>query len=586
MNGNFLTKWGSRGTEDGQFETPVAIATDSFGSIYVVDRDNNRIQKFDSDGNFLTKWGSFGTEDGQFRSSEGIDTDASGNVYVVDRDNNRVQKFDSDGNFLTKWGSLGTEDGQFAGPKGIATNSSGNVYVLDGTNRIQRFIESFGLVVSKTGSGSGTVTSTPAGINCGSECSESYNHGSSVTMSASADAGSNFSGWSGACSGTGTCQVTMDQARSVTASFSLNDSDSDGIPNSSDNCPDTSNPGQADADGDGIGDACDSDRDGDGVPNGTDNCSDVSNPGQADADNDGLGDACDPEFGSSTCVKSGTELAIHIAAGDTVSAGRSGSSFKVTGRDIEDPNCGGATVNNIDSVNVTGTVQNETLRLDLSEGQFARGATIESAGTSEIEFTVNLSAGSDAVVIDGGKGAEKITFLSAGVKVNGDQDTDLTHSGVEAMTANGNRGNDKLTGGPSDEILAGGDGKDTIQGAAGADSLSGGSDVDTVLYTGSTSAVTVDLGNASDTDQSASGGFAMGDTIAGFENATGSSFGDALIGSIAANILKGALGNDTLYGYAGNDKLFGGRGTDSFHGGTGTDDCDAVAGETAVSCER
>jgi Ca2+-binding RTX toxin-like protein len=118
------------------------------------------------------------------------------------------------------------------------------------------------------------------------------------------------------------------------------------------------------------------------------------------------------------------------------------------------------------------------------------------------------------------------------------------------------------------------------------DSLSGGADVDTVLYTDSTSAVTVDLGNASDTDQSASGGHAMGDTIAGFENATGSSFGDALIGSIAANILKGALGNDTLSGFAGNDKLLGAKGTDSFHGGTGTDDCDAVAGETAVSCER
>lgn len=75
------------------------------------------------------------------------------------------------------------------------------------------------LSVSKAGTGSGTVTSSPAGISCGSDCSENYTSGTSVTLSQSATTGSTFAGWSGACSGTGSCVVSMTQARSVTATF-------------------------------------------------------------------------------------------------------------------------------------------------------------------------------------------------------------------------------------------------------------------------------------------------------------------------------------------------------------------------------
>ncbi len=77
----------------------------------------------------------------------------------------------------------------------------------------------FPLDVSRAGTGSGTVTSSPAGISCGSDCSESYASGTSVTLTASPAAGSTFAGWSGACSGTGACNVSMTEARSVTATF-------------------------------------------------------------------------------------------------------------------------------------------------------------------------------------------------------------------------------------------------------------------------------------------------------------------------------------------------------------------------------
>ncbi len=77
----------------------------------------------------------------------------------------------------------------------------------------------FALTVSLAGTGSGTVTSSPAGINCGIDCSEAFASGTEVTLTASTSSASTFSGWSGACAGTGACKVTMSATRSVTATF-------------------------------------------------------------------------------------------------------------------------------------------------------------------------------------------------------------------------------------------------------------------------------------------------------------------------------------------------------------------------------
>jgi hypothetical protein len=89
-----------------------------------------------------------------------------------------------------------------------------------GTATLTLTIAGFALSVTKAGAGSGTVSSNPAGINCGGVCTANFNFNAAVTLSATPAMGSTLAGWSGGgCSGTGTCVVTMDSAKAVTATF-------------------------------------------------------------------------------------------------------------------------------------------------------------------------------------------------------------------------------------------------------------------------------------------------------------------------------------------------------------------------------
>ncbi len=77
------------------------------------------------------------------------------------------------------------------------------------------------LSIDRSGAGSGTVSSSPSGVNCGATCSHSFAYGTSVALTATPSVGSRFAGWSGSCSGTGVCKVTMSASRWVTANFVL-----------------------------------------------------------------------------------------------------------------------------------------------------------------------------------------------------------------------------------------------------------------------------------------------------------------------------------------------------------------------------
>jgi hypothetical protein len=83
-------------------------------------------------------------------------------------------------------------------------------------------LNQYTLDVTKSGTGSGSVSSTPPGISCGSDCSENFAFNTVVTLTAAANTGSSFVQWTGACTGSGDCVVTMSAARSVDAEFSLN----------------------------------------------------------------------------------------------------------------------------------------------------------------------------------------------------------------------------------------------------------------------------------------------------------------------------------------------------------------------------
>jgi DNA-binding beta-propeller fold protein YncE len=150
--GKFVTKWGSQGDKDNQFNGPEGIAVDHEGNIYVCDSENHRIVKYSSGGIFLAKFGTRGNGDEQFQYPIGIDLDDSNNMYVAEAWNNRIQVLNSEGTYLRKWGNHGYGDSQFRCLQAIALDSEGNVYTTDGCNhRVQKF-SADGTFITKWGS--------------------------------------------------------------------------------------------------------------------------------------------------------------------------------------------------------------------------------------------------------------------------------------------------------------------------------------------------------------------------------------------------------------------------------------------------
>lgn len=201
-----LAPFGEAGAGEGKIQRPIGIASDGKGNLYVVDRENNRVLKFDESGKFLMQFGSAGSANGQFNEPREIAVSAAGNIWVSELGNKRLQQFTPSGVFIRKitysgfvmpyglaagpsevlWVSdLGAhalfrfkEDGSFVGtsgthenltldsPQGLATDAKGNAWLVDnGLNKVLKFSPTGDLLMQfgSSGSGSGQLK-TPVAI--------------------------------------------------------------------------------------------------------------------------------------------------------------------------------------------------------------------------------------------------------------------------------------------------------------------------------------------------------------------------------------------------------------------------------------
>ncbi|MGB0694185.1 MAG: hypothetical protein ACPGOY_00955 [Rhodospirillaceae bacterium] len=271
----------------------------------------------------------------------------------------------------------------------------------------------------------------------------------------------------------------------------------------------------------------------------------------------------------------------------------------------------------------------ETIITGSGDDEINSGDGSDTITTNEGNDTVNAGGGADVIVggvgagddtYNGGDGIDQVTYTSATNGVNVDlaagtaQDATAvnfigsdTLSGIENIQ--GSPGNDTLNGDAFANELLGEGGDDTIQGRGGDDTLNGGDGTDTVSYAEDSSGVTVSLlaGTAS--------GAAVGtDSLTNFENITGGSGADTLIGNGGNNVLDGGDGTDTasytndsagvsvslsagtatgtgigsdtlsnienVTGGSGNDTITGNSGNNALDGGDGTDTI-SFASETA-----
>jgi hypothetical protein len=204
----------------------------SKGDIYLADAATKTVKVFSPAGALIDQIDGAGTPQGGFvslaDSSLAVDP-TNGHLLVVD---NTQPGFEAPAAVVDEFNAAGAYRGQLphaiidGGPSGLAVDSSGGAYVTSG-NGEGASVLAFGapapghtLSVSKEGAGDGTVSSEPAGINCGAACVAEYDAGAVVVLTATPDPASTFGGWTGCASVNGAeCVVALGADRAVSATF-------------------------------------------------------------------------------------------------------------------------------------------------------------------------------------------------------------------------------------------------------------------------------------------------------------------------------------------------------------------------------
>ena len=124
----------------GQLNQLYDVTVNTNNQLLVADRDHHCIYTFTLDGNYVSKLASYGSDKGQLHNPCSVTTDLYGFILVADNGNRCVSIFNKDGKFIHCFGSSGSDDGKFNGPLGIAISPNGNIYVSDHCNkRVQIF---------------------------------------------------------------------------------------------------------------------------------------------------------------------------------------------------------------------------------------------------------------------------------------------------------------------------------------------------------------------------------------------------------------------------------------------------------------
>jgi len=376
-------------------------------------------------------------------------------------------------------------------------------------------IRSNALFLFKEGPGSGTVTSQPAGIACGTSCSHAYREGTSVTLSASPGDGSTFVSWAGACSGTSpTCTVTMDASKGVTARFGR-----EYLPDGSIRVADSS-----------IG-------------------RDVYDP-------TGLDQAITATVGGGSTITYFVQVQNDGAFPDsfTIDGAGGGEGFVATYLEGQ-----------TGTTDITDEVEGGTYTVaDVAPGEgrvFRLAVTISETvepGT-EISWTLVTTSAARPSAQDTVRARVALPpprestrrCLGRRPTIRGTKGNDIIRGTDKRDIIQGGRGDDIILAGGRRDIVCGGPGDDGIHGGSGGDVLDGG--------------LGSDFMNGADGDDRLIGGFGL-DALYGAANA------DTLLGEAGNDYMHGGGGRDVLDGGTNDDQLVGAA-EESFSDGEGVDIC-------------